>query len=75
MLADGEAECWALPPEEESPSGTAMELTDWTLSFPEGWGAPGQMKLDGLKAWKDLPMTAEGRACETALPQRINIKK
>jgi len=52
----------ALPPQEEPRTGSPVELKDWTLSFPEGWGAPGQMKLDGLKAWKDLPMSAEGRA-------------
>ena len=33
----------------------------WTLSFPAGWGAPAQIKLDSLAAWKDLPMSDEGK--------------
>ena len=40
-----------------------VELTDWTLSFPSGWGAPERMKLDSLVPWKDLPgVSGEGRA-------------
>jgi hypothetical protein len=34
----------------------------WTLHFPEGWGAPGSLKLTALNAWKDLPISPEGRA-------------
>lgn len=34
----------------------------WTLSFPEGWGAPGKIVLPELKAWKDLDITDEGKA-------------
>lgn len=34
----------------------------WTVTFPEGWGAPGEMKPDRLTAWKDMDMPAEGRA-------------
>jgi hypothetical protein len=34
----------------------------WTLTFPTGWGAPASIELDTLKAWKDLNMSAEGRA-------------
>lgn len=39
-----------------------VELKHWTLSFPEGWGAPKQLELNDLKAWKDLPLGLEGRA-------------
>lgn len=34
----------------------------WTLRFPEGWGTPESLKLGELKAWKDLPLSEEGRA-------------
>jgi len=34
----------------------------WTLSFPEGWGAPESLKLSDLKPWKDLELSAEGKA-------------
>jgi hypothetical protein len=34
----------------------------WKLSFPAGWGAPETLELMGLKAWKDLDISAEGKA-------------
>jgi len=34
----------------------------WTLSFPLGWGAPASMQLSELKPWKDLDISAEGKA-------------
>jgi hypothetical protein len=38
-------------------------LTDWKVSFPSGWGAPGSISLAKLAYWKDLPgVSAEGRA-------------
>ncbi len=38
-------------------------VTDWTVRFPEGWGAPaGAVALPELKAWKDLDLGEEGRA-------------
>ena len=46
-------------------SGAKSVLTldkPWTISFPEGWGAPEKMTLDELKAWKDLNMSDEGKA-------------
>jgi hypothetical protein len=44
-------------------SGTNVEiLTNWKLSFPDGWGAPGSLALSELKAWKDLDISEEGRA-------------
>ena len=35
---------------------------DWTLSFPGNWGAPAKIKLTELKPWKDLDISAEGKA-------------
>lgn len=34
----------------------------WKLAFPTGWGAPNEIELPELKAWKDLDISAEGRA-------------
>ncbi len=34
----------------------------WTLIFPEGWGIDNPLQLTDLKAWKDLPLSDEGRA-------------
>ncbi|MGN0201945.1 MAG: glycosyl hydrolase [Candidatus Cryptobacteroides sp.] len=34
----------------------------WTLSFPEGWGAPESLALEALAPWKDLDLSDEGRA-------------
>ena len=38
------------------------KLSSWTLTFPEGWGIDKSLQLTELKAWKDLPLTDEGRA-------------
>ena len=38
------------------------EIKNWTLSFPEGWGAPASMPLAELKAWKDLDVEDEAKA-------------
>lgn len=34
----------------------------WTVRFPEGWGAPDSLSLGRLAAWRDMPMSEEGRA-------------
>lgn len=34
----------------------------WAVTFPEGWGAPRELPLDSLTAWKDMDMSPEGRA-------------
>lgn len=36
--------------------------SNWTLDFPDGWGAPQSVKVDELKAWKDLDIPNEGKA-------------
>jgi len=41
----------------------SIELnSSWTISFPAGWGAPKSLKIDSLKAWKDLNIQEEGKA-------------
>ena len=36
--------------------------TPWTLTFPEGWGAPASLRTTELKAWKDLDIPDEAKA-------------
>lgn len=43
-------------------SEESLVLGPWTLTFPEGWGIDKPLKLTELKAWKDLPLSDEGRA-------------
>jgi len=48
---------------EKSSETIALELNNnWSLSFPGGWGAPESLSLDKLEAWKDLPVSEEGKA-------------
>lgn len=50
-------------PLEQPRTTRTQELRQWTLQFPEGWGAPEKpVKLKELKAWKDLPLGEEGKA-------------
>ena len=35
---------------------------EWTLSFPDGWGAASKVNVKELKPWKDLNLSAEGKA-------------
>ena len=44
-----------------SGSGSGFS-SPWTLTFPAGWGIDSPLQLTELKAWKDLPLSAEGRA-------------
>ena len=51
-------------PAPEMPSTTSVKALDrpWTLSFPEGWGAPRQFLTSELKPLKDMDFGEEGRA-------------
>lgn len=33
----------------------------WKLTFPKGWGTPASLRIDTLKAWKDLDVSPEAR--------------
>lgn len=45
------------------PGKHEISVTNWSVSFPEGWGAPKEpVRLDALKPWKDLDLGEEGRA-------------
>lgn len=35
---------------------------DWKLTFPNDWGAPASLRVTDLKSWKDLDLSAEGKA-------------
>ena len=55
--------------DEQQPVAKSFEVAEeqtingeWTLSFPEGWGAAPQVKVKELKPWKDLNLSAEGKA-------------
>lgn len=57
-----------------APGGKAQEIKEkqvistvaldqpWELRFPDGWGAPSLLTLPVLKPWKDLDISAEGKA-------------
>ena len=47
----------------KSQTSTKISLsTPWTLTYPEGWGAPSTLQLSTLKAWKDLDVPEEAKA-------------
>ena len=46
----------------QSPHSQIQLNTPWTLTFPEGWGAPSSLLVDELKAWKDLDVSDEAKA-------------
>ncbi|MDD4513988.1 glycosyl hydrolase [Massilibacteroides sp.] len=41
---------------------TLLQDMQWTLSFPQGWGAPASLQITSLQPWKDLDLSAEGKA-------------
>lgn len=42
---------------------TVMQLEGpWNLSFPSGWGAPENIRLNDLESWTGLDLSAEARA-------------
>ena len=48
----------------EAPQYTASKAIDgeWSLQFPEGWGAPSEVKITELKPWCELTISDEGKA-------------
>ena len=47
--------------------------SDWTLSFPTGWGAPEHLALKTLVPWKDLDISEEGKAFSGTATYRKTI--
>lgn len=54
----------AAPSAPEEPEAISeLALSDgWRVSFPDGWGAPGELSLTELAPWKDLDISEEGKA-------------
>ena len=51
------------PQQKPQRKGVSVALTDWTLTFPEGWGTPAEpVELHELLPWKDLDIGEEGKA-------------
>ena len=46
----------------EEPASPRPLAGSWTLSFPDGWGAPDSIEITELKPWKDLALSKEGRS-------------
>ncbi len=44
------------------PRETVMLTAPWTLSFPEGWGAPESLRIEELTPWNELELSDEGKA-------------
>ena len=53
----------------------SLTITNWTLSFPSGWGAPESMALASLVPWKDLPdVSEEGRAFSGTATYKADVE-
>jgi len=47
----------------QSKTLTTTQLTQpWDIAFPDGWGMPKSIRINELKPWKELDMTAEAKA-------------
>lgn len=58
VFTDGESR----PAPEMRAEVSDLPTDGWTIRFPEGWGAPDSLSLGRLVAWRDMPMSEEGRA-------------
>ena len=47
---------------DDSPETVQPLENEWTLTFPEGWGAPASVKVTALSPWKDLDVPNEAKA-------------
>ncbi|MBO4715818.1 MAG: hypothetical protein J5672_06940, partial [Verrucomicrobia bacterium] len=47
---------------DDSPETIQTLENEWTLTFPEGWGAPASVKVAALSPWKDLDVSNEAKA-------------
>ena len=43
-------------------AATILPTKPWSINFPSGWGAPDTLTTKALKPWKDLDLSAEGKA-------------
>ena len=49
------------PADSEDSEVMAVDGT-WSLTFPEGWGAPAQLETEQLNPWCELPLSDEAKA-------------
>jgi hypothetical protein len=68
-------DCKDIPKNERSDTSEVIEIADWTLRFPEGWGAPDSISINSLDPWKDLNLGSEGKAFSgtASYVTRLNI--
>ena len=45
----------------------------WTLSYPQGWGAPESIEISELKPWKDLAVSDEAKAFSGTVRYEIQV--
>ncbi len=53
--------CTPLPVKKPTARAKVESISAWTLSFPDGWGAPKSLTLNELKSWTELPIGEEGQ--------------
>jgi hypothetical protein len=46
----------------------------WTIDFPVGWGIPAPLQVKELKPWKDLELSAEGKAFSGTATYKTTFK-
>lgn len=52
----------------------SITLNEWTLHFPDGWGAPASVTVNGLKPWKDMGLGPEGSAFSGTANYETSVK-
>ncbi len=43
-------------------NATQQIAGEWSVHFPEGWGAPAELKVKELMPWCEMPLSDEGKA-------------
>lgn len=65
----------AVPEAPPVPAVPFATISNWSLSFPAGWGAPSEMSIDRLVPWKDLPgVSEEGHAFSGTATYAANVE-
>lgn len=49
-------------------------LDDWTVNFPDGWGAPASVLVNELRPWKDMGLGAEASAFSGTATYKSSLK-
>ncbi len=51
----------------------SIALNEWTVHFPQGWGAPESVRVRDLKPWKDMGLGEEGSAFSGTADYRTTV--